>query len=229
MGETVEQMYRPVIDLLAGAQDGSIAALRALDGEVNRRHTEIKLFIAEVNRGELQEEEARRSIELTDFAINLEHIGDIIAKMLLPLAEERNRLGLRFSEEGWAEITRLHERVLANMQMAMNVLISADTASAEQLMREKEVMRKLERDSQNRHLKRLQTGNPASMATSNMHLELVRAFKEINSLLVTVAHPILAEQGLILESRLAGRSSQMQEKPPERGKGNRLPEKTNNS
>ncbi|WP_094462777.1 Na/Pi cotransporter family protein [Pannonibacter phragmitetus] len=211
MGETVEQMYRPVIDLLAGAQDGQIAALRALDEEVNRRHTEIKLFIAEVNRGELKQEDARRSIELTDFAINLEHIGDIIAKMLLPLAEERNRLGLRFSEEGWAEITRLHERVLANMQMAMNVLISADIDSAEQLMREKEVLRKLERDSQNRHLKRLQTGNPASMATSNMHLELVRAFKEINSLLVTVAHPILAEQGLILESRLAGRSSQMQE------------------
>lgn len=203
MGETVEQMFRPVMDLMAGADGERIGAVRDLDTEVNRRHRDIKLFIAEMTRGKLSEDEARRGLELTDVAINMEHIGDIIAKTLLPLADEKNRLRLSFSDEGWAEMLRLHARVLANLQMAMNVLISGDTQSAQQLMREKEAMRQLERDSHARHLKRLQTGNADSIATSNMHLEVVRAFKEINSLLVTVAHPILEEQGLMLKSRLA--------------------------
>lgn len=203
LGEAVEEMLRPVIDVLDSASPGQITELRGLDDEVDRRHSDIKLFIAELNRRDLSEEDARRSIELTDFAINLEHIGDIIAKTLLPLAEKKGAENRRFSDEGWREIRELHARVLANTQLAMNVLISADTASARHLMLEKETMRRLERESHERHLERLQHGNADSLSTSNWHLEVVRAFKEINSLLVTVAVPILEERGMILKSRLA--------------------------
>lgn len=203
MGETVEQMFTPVMDVLASAQPGQIAALKALDDEVNARHSGIKLYIAEVNRNALTEAEARHGLALTDFSINLEHVGDIVAKTLLPLAEEKHERGLRFSDEGWAEMRGLHARVRANLQLALNVLVSGDAGSAQALMREKEQMRRLERESHDRHLSRLARGNAESLATSNLHLETVRAFKEINSLLVTVAHPILAERGMILDSRLA--------------------------
>ena len=203
MGETIEEMFRPLVDVLAQSNPQQITELRALDQEINRRHHDVKLFIAELNRGELSDDEARRGIEATDFAINLEHIGDIIAKTLLPLAEKKTAENRRFSDEGWREIRALHARVLGNVQLAMNVLISGDTASARHLMREKEEMRRLERESHERHLARLQEGNAASLATSNWHLEVVRAFKEINSLLVTVAVPILEERGMILKSRLA--------------------------
>jgi phosphate:Na+ symporter len=203
MGETVEEMFSPVMDALAGADTARIAALKALDDEVNARHTAIKLYIAEVNRNVLSESEARHGVGLTDFAINLEHVGDIVAKTLLPLAEEKHQRGLRFSDEGWAEMRGLHTRVRANLQLALNVLVSGDAGSAEALMREKEQMRRLERESHDRHLARLARGNADSVATSNLHLEVVRAFKEINSLLVTVAHPILSERGMMLTSRLA--------------------------
>jgi phosphate:Na+ symporter len=206
MGETVEAMFAPVMDVLASDTTGQIPALKALDNEVNARHTDIKLYIAEVNRNDLSEAQMRHGIELTDFAINLEHVGDIIAKTLLTLAEEKHRRALRFSDEGWAEMRGLHARVRANLQLALNVLVSGDAGSAQALMREKERMRTLERESHERHLARLARGNAESLATSNLHLEAVRAFKEINSLLVTVAHPILAERGLILRSRLAPES-----------------------
>lgn len=203
MGETVETMFRPVMELLDGGDSEQVARVARLDEEVNRAHTDIKLFIARVNRGRLTAGEARRGIELTDFAINLEHIGDIIAKSLLPLAEKKTRRRLRFSEEGFAEIMRLHERVGANMQLALNVLVSGDLESARQLVKEKERMRLLERESHNRHLMRLQSGLMESLETSDMHLEVVRALKEINSLLATAAYPILSESGDLLESRLA--------------------------
>ena len=63
-------------------------------------------------------------------------------------------------------------------------------------------MRQLERESHDRHLRRLQAGLVESIETSDVHLELVRALKEINSLLATVAYPILNEHGLLSESRL---------------------------
>lgn len=202
MGETVEMMLAPVMDLIDGGKVEMAAEVRALDGEVNRAHTDIKLYVAEINRGRLTEQEARRGIELTDFAINLEHAGDIVAKTVLPLVAEVAEERLQFSREGWTEITELHARALTNVQLSLNVLVSGDLSSARQLVLEKERMRRLERESHDRHLKRLQVGTVRSIETSDIHLELVRAFKEINSLLATVAYPILKEHGHLSESRL---------------------------
>ncbi len=148
-------------------------------------------------------EEARRSIELTDFAINLEHAGDIIAKNLLVLAEERAEKNWRFSPEGWSELAELHAQVIENMHLALNVLVSSDTSSARQLVREKQRMREMARRTHARHLQRLQSGKPESIQTSGMHIEIARGLKEINSLLVTVAYPILTQSGDLLDSRLA--------------------------
>ena len=119
------------------------------------------------------------------------------------LVQDKTDKRLSFSREGWKEMNALHARVMANMQLALNVLVSEDLESARQLVREKELMRKLERDSHQRHLARLQSGMEESIATSDIHLEVVRGLKEINSLLVTVAYPLLSQSGDLLESRLA--------------------------
>lgn len=203
MGEALSEMFGAVIDILHSPSTEQIAVLKQQGSEVSARHRDIKLYLVEINRSELDQDDAQRSSELTDFAINLELIGDIITKSLLSLAQDKNKRNLRFSDAGWSDIRNLHARVSANMQLALNVLVSGDLGSARDLMREKERMRQLERDSLNRHLQRLSSGNPDSVATSDLHLQAVRALKEINSLLVTVAHPILAEQGMILKSRLA--------------------------
>lgn len=203
MGETVEAMLRPAMDVLETGDARQIARLRGMDDEVNRRHTDIKLFIAELNRGKLTGEEARRGLELAGLAIDFEAMGDMIAKNLLAQADDKVRLRLTFSDEGWAELTALHARVMANMQIAMNVLVSGDLESARELVAEKAAMRRLERDFHDRHLARLRSGNPQSIDTSDIHMEVVRALKEINSLLARVAYPILTERGHLLESRLA--------------------------
>ncbi|MEO5756949.1 MAG: Na/Pi cotransporter family protein [Mesorhizobium sp.] len=203
MGEVVEIMLRPVMEFFDGGTADQIRQAQKLDEEVNRAHTDIKLYIAEVNRGTMTTAEAQRGIELTDFAISLERAGDIVAKNLLVLTQELQDKKLRFSREGWGELTGLHNRVMANMQLALNVLVSSDLDSARQLVVEKERMRKLERASHDRHLKRLQSGASQSIDTSDIHLEAVRALKEINSLLASVAYPLLTQSGALLESRLA--------------------------
>ncbi|MFT3688401.1 Na/Pi cotransporter family protein [Paenirhodobacter sp.] len=202
MAETIARMFGPVPDLLDGARLDDIARLRVLEGQVNAYHTGIKLYLAELRRAPLSPEEARLASDLMDFAIGFEHAGDLIAKTLYPLAETKQRKGLRFSPEGRGEIRSLQARVEANLQLALNVLLSADVESARALAREKEVLRGLVRDSNRRHMERLRQGSPDSIATSDIHIEVLRALKEINSLLVTVAYPILTQTGQLLPSRL---------------------------
>ena len=206
MSDIVDQMIRPAIEQFESGEKETIKRIRRLGNEVNRVHSDIKLYIADLNRKEMTGDEARRGVELVNFAINLEHVGDIVGRNLLPLAAEMRSEQLVFSKEGWKELTDLHDRVMANMQLALNVLVSSDRDSARQLVEEKDALREMERRSHNRHLKRLQSGTVKSVETSEIHLETIRALKQINSLFSSVAYPILADAGDLLDSRLAASS-----------------------
>lgn len=202
MGEEVEIMARPVMMMLESGSFEDIQRLQQMDASVNTIHSEVKLYIAELNRGELTSEEAERSLELASFAINLERAGDLVSKNLLERARELRENKISFSREGQRELESMHDRVLANMQLALNVLVSSDVASARELIAEKDRMRLLEKECHDRHLDRLKSRTPESIESSNAHMEVVRSLKEINSLFATVAVPILAREGQLRESRL---------------------------
>lgn len=207
MSEITEVMLRPIMEFYETDDRDRLKArvkeLRSLDQEVNKAHSDIKLYLVELNRGSMSTDEAQRAMILANFAINLEHVGDLVSKNLYKLALERCETRLTFSTEGWRELTDLHAQVLANIQLALNVLVSGDRESARELIREKERMRDLELRSQNLHLRRLQSGSVESVETSEIHLETIRALKQVNSLFAAIAYPILAESGDLLESRLA--------------------------
>jgi phosphate:Na+ symporter len=63
-------------------------------------------------------------------------------------------------------------------------------------------VRRMEKESSERHLRRLQEGLLESLQTSSLHLDLLRDLKRINAHVISVAHPILDESGLLVESRL---------------------------
>ena len=203
MSEQIELMLSPVMELFVSTNAHAAARIKEIEKEVNEAQTDIKLYLAEMNQGQLSPDQARRSMDLTGIAISLERVGDIITKDLLRLTGEMRKKKLTFSNEGWNELTRLHARVLANMQLSLNVLVSEDVDSARQLVEEKEYVRALEEESHDAHLARLGQGTAQSIATSDIHLETVRALKEINSRFITFAYPILKKSGLLLDSRLA--------------------------
>jgi phosphate:Na+ symporter len=200
-------MLRPVMEVYETGDRERIRQIRRLNNEVSATHSAVKLYLAELNRGALDAEQSRRSMELAGFAINLQNAGDLIARNLMGLAQDRADGALAFSPEGWREMTDVHDRVVDNMQLALNVMVSGDRDSARQLVEEKDRMRDLERISYERHLKRLEKGAARSIETSDIHIETVRTLKQINSLLATMAYGILTESGELLDTRLAERDN----------------------
>lgn len=200
MAGLIERMLTPLMELYETGDPQGIKQARELEELIDKSQTDIKLYLSKIRYG--APEEIRSGQELASFAINLEYAGDAISDTLLKLAETRRDRNLRFSDEGWREIAGLHHSVMANMRLALNVLVSKDRASARQLVAEKDAMRAAERASYRRHLHRLQKGTEQSIETSNLHLETIRSLKTINSLFASVAYPILSETGDLLESRL---------------------------
>lgn len=202
MGNLIARMLEPVMTVIQSPTPEAVKALRRIDGDIHRAHSEIKLYIAAVNRGVLTEEQSRRGIELTEAAIHLEFAGDVVAKSLLQMAEERLAGAGAFSQEGWRELMLLHTAVFSNVRLAANLLVSPDPVIAREMVRQKEHVRRLMEESSKNHLERLRQGVVASIQSSDMHLEIIRALKEVNSLVTTMAYPRLREGGHLLESRL---------------------------
>jgi len=179
-----------------------ISDIRRMDDEVDRLYTAIKLYLTQISREDLDEREGRRWTEIISLTINLEHVGDIVDKSLMELAEKKSRYNWSFSEAGMAEISDLHARVVSNLQLGLNIFINPDVKNAQKLLSEKEQLRDLERAYADNHLRRLSDNTLQSVETSALHLDIIRDLKRINSHLCAIAYPILEQAGVLRASRL---------------------------
>ncbi|TPI08685.1 Na/Pi cotransporter family protein [Mesorhizobium sp. B4-1-3] len=200
--ETVEIMLKRIIELYEDADPAKIKALAALDDRVDRKHAAIKLYLAKVTRNPLTEDEALRCQELIGACVKLEQVGDIIVRNMLVHVRKKLERGLEFTPEGWQELCAFHSSVLANARLAFNVLVSRDPETARQLVLEKDLLREREKETSASHFLRLREGTAKSVETSSIHLDTIRDLKQINSLLASIAYPVLEERGLLGASRL---------------------------
>ncbi|HZY68516.1 MAG TPA: Na/Pi cotransporter family protein [Devosia sp.] len=200
MAEIVARMFEPIMDIYRTGDAEKIRQARVMEAAVNRAQREIKLYLASISFSAAEQE--KQGHDLAAIAVNLEYIGDAITKTLLRLAEVRSEQRLAFSPSGWRELAELHQSVVGSMRLAQNVLVTRDLAQARQLVQRKSQVRALVDDSMRQHMQRLKEGTAASVATSNIHLETIRALKTINSLVATIGYYVLAETGDVLDSRL---------------------------
>ena len=63
-------------------------------------------------------------------------------------------------------------------------------------------VRRMEKQSADRHMECLREGRFDSLQTSSLHLNILRDLKRVNAHAIAVAHPIVDESGLLIESRL---------------------------
>ncbi len=209
--ETVEIMLQRVIELYEHATEEEIKALARMDDRIDEKHASIKLYLARVNSRPLSQDEALRCQELVGACVKLEQVGDIIVRNLLVHVRRKKSRNLEFTTEGWRELATLHGFVLANARLAFNLLISRDCDTAARLVREKDRLRELERTMSQKHFERLSDGTERSIETSSLHLDTMRDLKQINSLLVSIAYPVLEEHGLLRSSRLTRAARQSAE------------------
>jgi phosphate:Na+ symporter len=178
------------------------AELRQLDDSVDELYSAIKYYLTKISRSELDEREGRRWTDIIGFTINMEQIGDIIERVLIDIEDKKIKRGFRFSEAGMQEITELHGRLVDNLRLAMSVFLNGDVRDARRLLEEKVRFRDLERSYAAAHLARLSDRTVPSIETSSLHIDLLSDLKRINSLLCSMAYPILEPTGTLAPSRL---------------------------
>jgi phosphate:Na+ symporter len=204
IGDTIEQMLQGMIEVIRGNDEKKATEAIRLDDDVDRLYTAVKLYLTQISREALDEKDGARWTEIISLTINLEHVGDVIERILVDLKEKKIAHKLSFSEAGMAEIEALHAMLVANLRLGLSVFLTGDVKSAQMLLAEKEKFRDLERTYASQHLDRLSGQTVQSIETSSLHLDIISDMRRINSFFCSTAYPILERSGQLRKSRLRG-------------------------
>jgi phosphate:Na+ symporter len=195
IGDAVETMLRKVMTAMMTGDRALVDQVSRMDNGVDGLYEAIKLYITKLTRGSLDEREGKRAMEIISFAINLEHIGDIIDKNLSELASKKIKRRFQFSSEGADELSAFHKRIMEQLRIAFGVFMSGDVNEARKLLAEKAVLRNTELAATERHLDRLREGRPETLETTSLHLDVLRDLRRIHSHICSVAYPVLEASG----------------------------------
>jgi phosphate:Na+ symporter len=195
MGDLVEVMLRKVMAAMMTGDRALVDQVSKMDNVVDSLDEAIKLYVTKLTRGSLDESEGRRAMEIISFAINLEHIGDIIDKNLSELATKKIKRRFQFSPEGAEELAAFHKRTMESLRIAFGVFMSGDANEARKLLVEKTTLKNTELAAVERHLDRLREGRPETIETTSLHLDVLRDLRRIHSHICSVAYPVLDAAG----------------------------------
>jgi len=188
-------MLRKVMTAIMTNDRTLVDQVSRMDNIVDKLDEAIKLYVTKLTRGSLDEREGRRAMEIVSFAINLEHIGDIIDKNLSELATKKIKRRFQFSPEGVEELSAFHKRIMDSLRIAFGVFMSGDVNEARWLLAEKAALRNTELAATERHLDRLREGRPETLETTSLHLDVLRDLRRIHSHICSVAYPVLDAAG----------------------------------
>ncbi|AXU96794.1 MAG TPA: hypothetical protein DD850_16030 [Erwinia persicina] len=192
MGDVLEQMLATFGKVVHGElrEDREI---RKLDDDVDVLYTAIKLYLAQMPKEDLPEEDSRRWAETIEMALNLEMAGDILERMSGDVADKSLAAGRAFSAEGMKELDAQLELLTSNLRLSLSVFLSRDITSAKRLRRAKHRFRITNRRYSHAHVDRLHQQNVQSIETSSLHLGLLGDMKRLNSLFCAVAYSVLEQ------------------------------------
>jgi len=99
-------------------QDEIHANLTLLEGidlrekKIDYLDEKIYAYLTKIARQELNQEEAREVFKMTTVTNDMESIGDIIHRNILPLINKKKGLNAEFSTDGKEELMRYHLKVI---------------------------------------------------------------------------------------------------------------------
>lgn len=202
VSDIIQRMMRDTLEVLRTNNAHLVQSIRDQETIVDALYESIKNYLARLSSQALDKQESKRYMQILTFSTNLEHIGDIIDRNLMEMAQKKIRNQDNFSRQGFAEISDLHHRVMDNMALAQNVFMTGDVKMARRLFEEKAVLRNQELQAADSHFKRLSEGVAETIATSSLHLDILRDLRRINSYVSLIAYPILEEAKALQPTRL---------------------------
>lgn len=148
-------------------------------------------YLVKIGRQEITNQQMSEIYAMISTANDLENIGDIIHRNMVPLARKRRQLESDFSREGKEELKAYHIKVSKQMSRLRDALSELDPTMAKKILYKEEKYEMLESDFRIRHVQRLSEEKVESLETHEVHVEFMDLLKQIGVHLANIAKTIM--------------------------------------
>ncbi|MFQ6615683.1 MAG: Na/Pi cotransporter family protein [Fidelibacterota bacterium] len=152
-------------------------------------------YLLKITRQELSDEQANEAYAMLSVAKDIESIGDIIDKMMIPLVAKKKGLAMDFSPAGREELEIYHVKVMKQISRLREAFETLDPRQAAKIMTKEEKYTDLESEYRVKHLERVGRELTESVATHEVHMELMDLLKQINVYTAHIARTLALSLG----------------------------------
>ena len=191
IANTIEEMVISTIQIFMNNDENLLEKVSQQDMIVDNLSREITKYLTKINFETLSEENGKEIFKLLYIVDDLEHIGDLIDKNLIPLIEKKIDQSLVFSDRGIEEIKGMHQEICENLRNAIGAFALQDQRMAQKVIDQKDYIDSLEIELRRTHINRLNIGIEFSQKTSGVHLDIINILKRINDHSFSITRAVL--------------------------------------
>jgi phosphate:Na+ symporter len=156
-----------------------IEGLDMREEKIDYLQKKIKAYLIAISRRMVTSEQADEIYGMMSIVKDMESIGDIVHRNMLPLIAKKRAVGMDFSVEGKEELMIYHEKVCRQIRLLKEAFAQKDLDKAHQIMNSERKYLDLESQYRARHLERLLSEKSETVETHEIHLELMDLMKQI--------------------------------------------------
>lgn len=201
MAKILRRMLRAIINPILKDDDGvdsthkhltAIEGIEMREGKIDYLDEKITNYLLKIGREELSEDQSVEVFNLISIVRNMEAIGDIINRNMFPLIAKKKGLKESFSKEGQEEIELYHSKIYKQMERLETTFSENKLKKAKKIIQKDLKYTDLEAEFKIQHLERLQERRKESIATHELHMDIMDNLKQISVYITEIARSTIS-------------------------------------
>jgi phosphate:Na+ symporter len=191
MADMVQAMLKGALEVFRNGDRKQASGISRVNQALDRLGVAVRLYLARLSGGELNEEDSLKSQEIFTFTINLDYVGDVVANTAMEFSSTRLKQGRPLAAAQLDEIAAMQAEVLESLSLGIAVFLRGEVQVARQLVSRKTLISEMETRAANRYFQHLRATRGEDGSADDFHLRILRDLKRIHSLIAALAYPIL--------------------------------------
>ncbi len=180
MARIAYSMYDKSFDVLKGNDSKLLKKLVKKDDKIDGLEKEITMFLINLSEEELSKDISTKIRSLLFIVDEIEHIGDVVSKNLMVIAEKKIENNYYFSKQGFKDIKMMYEEVKKTFNRTIGLMTMFDNDESEAILKRRKQMLNTLNELHIKHLDRMQKSVKESIETSTLHLDILNDYERIN-------------------------------------------------
>jgi phosphate:Na+ symporter len=193
MGQLVQRMVEVAVLPFLEHRPMVTRQLAIMENEVDFLRERIDQYLSRIGQRKIVAGDVEEAFQLMYATAELEQIADIVSTIISPRAANWLVAHWRFSSAGDAELRAMHARALKQIARSVTLLRERRPEQAERMRKKYKKYRTMEMDYMRAHFERMRSAVPETLATTEVHQELMEQLMRIASHATNVARIMLTE------------------------------------